>query len=579
MRLLACSLLFAVVCPFAFAQTAPVADHVAAQNALFEEYYQLGLKNSPERATSVGDYRYNALLGDVSLAAVARQHGEADAFLARLRAIPTAGMGDTDLLSHELLERQLSMGDLGYELKNFEMPINQENGIHTGLADLPLSVPLDSVQHYEDYISRLHQVPRVLAQTTEVLRQGMKDGLMPPRLIVEKLPAQCDGVIAADPFLLPAKKFPASFSDADKQRLTAAMTAAVNDEVLPAYRTFSAFLTKEYAPHGRAALSIESLPDGKRRYALAVKMMTTTDITPTAVHELGLKEVARITGEMTTLAKANGYKDLASFRAAINSDPKWKPKSEQQIIDDFAHYIHQMEPKLPELFTVLPKGPVTVEGIPDFDAAAATHYSSGTPDGKRAGRVVVAVANPTARTLVLDEAVAYHEGVPGHHMQISVAQQLKGLPKFRLRGGYSAYTEGWALYAEELGKEVGFYTDPVSDYGRLNSELFRAVRLVVDSGIHDQGWTREHVIAYMHENDVNDVLAQSETDRYIAWPGQALAYKMGQLKIRELRDRAKKELGVRFDIKTFHDEVLSGGAMPLDVRVDRWIRAQAVGAK
>jgi uncharacterized protein (DUF885 family) len=583
MRLLACSLVLAAVCPFAFAQTAPVADHVAAQNALFEEYYQLGLKNSPERATSVGDYRYNALLGDVSLAAVARQHAEADAFLARLRAIPTAGMDDTNLLSHELLERQLSMGDLGYELKNFEMPINQENGIHTGLADLPLSVPLDSVQHYEDYISRLHQIPRVLAQTTEVLRQGIKDGLTPPRIILEKLPAQCDGIIAANPFMLPAKKFPASFSDADKQRLRAAMTAAVNDEVFPAYRQFSAFLTKEYAPHGRTALSIESLPDGKRRYALAVKMMTTTDITPAAVHELGLKEVARITAEMTTLAKAHGYKDLASFRAAINSDPKWTPKSEQQIIDDFAHYIHQMEPKLPELFTVLPKGPVTVEGIPDFDAAAATHYSSGTPDGKRAGRVVVAVANPTARTLVLDEAVAYHEGVPGHHMQISVAQQLKGLPKFRLRGGYSAYTEGWALYAEELGKEVGFYTDPVSDYGRLNSELFRAVRLVVDSGIHDQGWTRDHVIAYMHENDVNDVLAQSETDRYIAWPAQALAYKMGQLKIRELRDRAKKELGPRFDIKTFHDEVLSGGAMPLDLldaRVDRWIKAQeAVAAK
>ena len=252
-------------------------------------------------------------------------------------------------------------------------------------------------------------------------------------------------------------------------------------------------------------------------------------------------------------------------------------RSEQQIIDDFAHYIHQMEPKLPELFTVLPKGPVTVEGIPDFDAAAATHYNSGTPDGKRAGRVVVAVANPTTRTLVLDEAVAYHEGVPGHHMQISVAQQLKGLPKFRLRGGYSAYTEGWALYAEELGKEVGFYTDPVSDYGRLNSELFRAVRLVVDTGIHDKGWTRDQVIAYMHANDVNDALAQTETDRYIAWPGQALAYKMGQLKIRELRDRAKQALGPRFDIKTFHDEVLSGGAMPLDLldaRVDRWIKAQ-----
>jgi len=575
------ALLVAALSSLAFAQTAPVApvsDRVAAQNALFEEYFQLGLKNNPERATSIGDYRYNALLGDASMAAIARQHAEADAFLARLRAIPTTGMSDSDLLSHELLERQLSQGDVNYSLKNYEMQINQQNGVHTSLADLPLSVPFDSVQHYEDYISRLHQIPRVLDQTTDVLRQGIKDGLMPPRMILDKLPAQCDGVIAANPFILPARKFPASFSDADKQRLTAEMNKAINDEVFPAYRKFSTFLSQEYAPHGRTALSIESLPDGKRRYAEAVKAMTTTNLSPEAVHALGLKEVARITAEMTTLAKAHGYKDLASFRAAINSDPKWTPRSEQQIIDDFAHYIHQMEPKLPELFTVLPKGPVTVEGIPDFDAAAATHYNSGTPDGKRAGRVVVAVANPTTRTLVLDEAVAYHEGVPGHHMQISVAQQLKGLPKFRLRGGYSAYTEGWALYAEELGKEVGFYTDPISDYGRLNSELFRAVRLVVDTGIHDKGWTRDQVIAYMHANDVNDALAQTETDRYIAWPGQALAYKMGQLKIRELRDRAKQALGPRYDIKAFHDEILSGGAMPLDLldaRVDRWIKSQA----
>ena len=578
MRNFACLLLAASVCSSAYAQTTPVADRVAKQDALFEEFYQTGLKNSPERATGVGDYRYNALLGDASLAEIAREHAESDAFLARLRAIPTDGMSETDLLSHELLERQLTRGDVNYELKNYEMAINQQNGVHTELADLPLSVPLDSVQHYEDYIARLHQIPRVLAQTTEVLRAGEKDSLMPPKVVVEKLPGQCDGIIAANPFLLPLKKFPASFSDADKQRLTAAMTSAVNDDVFPAYRKFAAFLRDEYVPKGRPAISIESLPDGRRRYAEAVKSMTTVDITPAAVHELGLSEVKRITAEMTVLAQAQGYKDLASFRAAINSDPKWKPKSEEQIVADFKKYIDQMQPKLPELFGLLPKAPVTVEGIPDFDAAAATHYNRGTPDGKRAGRVVVAVADPTHRTLVLDEAVAYHEGVPGHHLQISVAQQLKGLPKFRLNsGGLSAYTEGWALYAEQLGKEIGFYQDPVSDYGRLNSELFRAVRLVVDTGIHDKGWTRDQVIAYMHANDVNDVLAQSETDRYIAWPGQALAYKMGQLKIRELRERARTELGARFDIKAFHDEIIDGGALPLDLleaRVNRWIKGQ-----
>ncbi len=577
MRNLLFGLSLAVVCPVVLAQVPSVADRVTQQNALFEEYYQAGLKNSPERATSLGDYRYNNLLSQHSLKAIADEHAEADAFLARLEKISTEGMTDQDLLSHELMERQIKQADVNYSLKNYEMAINQQNGIHTSLADLPLSVPLDSVQHYEDYIARLHQIPRALEQTTEVLRQGEKDGLMPPKLITSLLPGQCEGIVAADPFLLPLKKFPASFSDADKQKLTAEMTKAVNEDVLPAYRKFAAFLRDEYAPKGRPALSIESLPDGKVRYAEAVKMMTTVNITPAEVHQLGLDEVKRITAEMTELAQKQGYKDLASFRAAVNADPKWKPTSEQQIVDDFAKYIHQMEPKLPELFGLLPKSPVTVEPIPGFAKAESTHYVAGTPDGKRAGRVVVAVADPTTRTLVLDEAVAYHEGVPGHHMQISVAQQLKGLPKFRLRGGYSAYTEGWALYAEELGKEIGFYHDPVSDYGRLNSELFRAVRLVVDTGIHDQGWTRQQVIDYMHANDVNDALAQTETDRYIAWPGQALAYKMGQLTIRKLRTEAKAQLGTQFDIKSFHDEILNGGAMPLDLlqeRVERWIKTQ-----
>jgi uncharacterized protein (DUF885 family) len=578
MRNFACFLLAVCVCSSAQAQATSVADRVAKQNTLFEEFYQAGLKSSPERATSVGDYRYNAQLSDASLEQIARQHAENDAFLARLRAIPATGMAETDRLSHELLERQLTRADVNYELKNYEMPIHQQGGVHTSLADLPFGVPLDSVRHYEDYIARLHQIPRVLKQTTEVLRAGEKDGLMPPKVVVDQLPGQCEGIAAANPFLLPLKKFPASFSEAEKQRLTVAMTRAANEEVLPAYKEFAAFLRDEYAPKGRTAISVESLPDGKRRYAEAVKAMTTVDITPEAVHALGLREVARITAEMSKLAQAQGYKDLAAFRAAVNSDPKWTPKTEDQIVADFKKYIDQMQPRLPELFGLLPKAPVTVEGIPGFDKATATHYVRGTPDGTRAGRVVVAVADPTHRTLVLDEAVAYHEGVPGHHLQISVSQQLRGLPKFRLfSSGLSAYTEGWALYAEELGQEIGFYKDPVSDYGRLSSELFRAVRLVVDTGIHDKGWTRDQVIAYMRENDVNPVLAQTETDRYIAWPGQALAYKMGQLKIRELRERAKTQLGPRFDIKAFHDEILDGGALPLDLleaRVDGWIKTQ-----
>jgi uncharacterized protein (DUF885 family) len=576
MRQLILGLFVVFVCS-AFAQTPSLTDRVAKQNALFEEYYQAFLKNNPERATAYGDYRYNSQLSQVSLKDIARQQAQNDDFLARLKAIPTDGMSDKDLLSHRILKKQLERADVNYALKNYEMPVNQQNGVHTQLADLPNAMPFDSVQHYQDYISRLRQIPRVLEQTTEVMRQGEKDHLMPPKLVAEKLPGQCDGIIAANPFLEPTKKFPATISEEDKKRLTDEISKAVNDNVLPAYKKFAAFLRSEYAPKGRTELAIESLADGKRRYAEAVKTMTTIDVTPAEVHEIGLKEVARITDEMTRLAQSQGYKDLASFREAINNDPKWKPTSEQQILDDYKKYIGQMEPKLPELFGLLPKSPVTVEPIPDFAKAAATHYLPGTPDGKRPGRVVVAVSDPTKRTLVDDEAVAYHEGVPGHHLQISIAQALEGLPKFRLHSFFSAYLEGWALYSEVLGKEIGFYKDPVSDYGRLNSEMLRAVRLVVDTGIHDKNWSRQQVIDYMHANDINDALAQTETDRYIAWPGQALAYKMGQLTILKLRDEAKKQLGEKFDLKAFHDQILNGGAMPLDLlkqRVEAWIKDQ-----
>jgi uncharacterized protein (DUF885 family) len=580
MRNLVFGLVLGLACS-TFADTTPVADRVAKQNALFEESYQAFLKNFPERATAFGDYRYNDKLAQYSLAEITRQHAESDDFLARLKAIPTDGMTDTDLLSHRILQNQLERLDVNYALKNFEMPINQQNGVHTQLADLPNAVPFDSVPHYQDYISRLHQIPRVLEQTTEVMKQGMKDGLMPPKFLLEKLPGQCDGIVSANPFLEPTKKFPKDFSDADKKRLTDEITKAVNDEVFPAYKKFADFLRSEYAPKGRTVLSVESLADGKRRYAEAVKTMTTLSTSPAEIHETGLKEVKRITDEMTKLAQSNGYKDLASFREAVNKDPKWKPTSEQQILDDYKKYIGQMEPKLPELFGLLPKSPVTVEPIPDFAKAAATHYVQGTPDGKRAGRVVVAVSNPTSRTLTDDEAVAYHEGVPGHHLQISIAQTLEGLPKFRLHGFYPAYAEGWALYSEELGKEIGFYKDPVSDYGRLSSEMLRAVRLVVDTGIHDKNWSREQVVEYMHSNDLNDAMVQTEADRYIAWPGQALAYKMGQLTILKLRDEAKTQLGDKFDIKKFHDEILNGGSMPLELlqqRVETWIKSQSGGA-
>ena len=561
----------------ALAQTAkPVTDRIAAQNAIFDEQYESDLRNFPERATAFGDYRYNDKLAEHSLAAIAQRHATDEAFLARLEAVPTEGFSDRDQLSHDLLVRVLQQRIADFNLQEYEMPINQQNGVHTGLADLPLSVPFDSVKHYEDYIVRLHQIPRVLSQTTEVLRAGMKDNLMPVRFLLEKLPAQCQGIIDADPFLQPTKKYPANISPEDQKRLTQQITDAINSDVIPAYKTFADFLSKEYAPQGRTALSITSLPDGQKRYENDIYGRTTTHMTPDEIHQLGLREIDRIQAEMTAIAKKGGFADLASFRASLKTNPKYIPMSADQILDDYRHYIAQMEPKLPQLFTLLPKSPVTVEAIPAFQSAAATHYVTGTPDGKRPGRVVVATSDFAHRSLIDNEAIAYHEGIPGHHMQLSVQQQLTGLPKFRLHGlGFNAYTEGWALYAEQLGKEVGFYNDPVSDYGRLSSELFRAVRLVVDTGIHSKGWSRDQVVDFFRKSGaIDEPSIQSETDRYIAWPAQALSYKLGQLKIRELRERAQKELGPKFDIRTFHDEMLDGGTLPLDLleaRTDKWI--------
>jgi uncharacterized protein (DUF885 family) len=571
---------FIFVAASLFAQNPkPVADRVAVQNALFEEQYETDLRNFPERATSYGDYRYNDKLAEYSLDAIAQRHKTDEDFLARLEAIPTTGFSDQDQLSHDLLVRVLKQRKADFDLKEYEMPVNQQNGVHTSLADLPLSVPFDSVKHYEDYIARLHQIPRVLNQTTEVLRAGMKDKLMPVRFLMEKLPGQCQGIIDSDPFLLPTKKYPANISPEDQKRLTQQITDAINNDVIPAYKTFAAFLQNEYAPQGRTTLSITSLADGEKRYQNNIYARTTTRMTADEIHQLGLREIDRIEAEMTAIAKKEGFADLASFRASLKTNPKYIPTSADQILDDFRNYIAQMEPKLPELFTLLPKSPVTVEAIPSFQAAAATHYVTGTPDGKYPGRVVVATSNFSERSLIDDEAIAYHEGVPGHHMQLSVQQQLTGLPKFRLHGlSFNAYAEGWALYAEQLGKEVGFYQDPVSDYGRLSSELFRAVRLVVDTGIHAKGWSRDQVVEFMRKSDaVDEPTIQSETDRYIAWPAQALSYKLGQLKFRELRERARKELGAKFDIRTFHDEMLNGGTLPLDMleaRTNQWIAEQ-----
>jgi uncharacterized protein (DUF885 family) len=575
-----------IACSFTAAakDSDPLASRIAAQNALFEEQYQADLKAHPERATSIGDYRYNDQLEDYSPEAYRRQDAADKAFLARLMAISTAGFPEQDKLSHEVMQRSLTQRIANFKFKEYEMPVNHMEGPQTRFADMPLAVPLDSVKHYEDYIARLHQIPRAFDQSEETLRAGMKDKLMPVRFLLEKVPAQCEGIITADPFLLPTKKFPDGISTEDQQRLTKAISDAVNNEVIPAYKKFAAFIASQYAPAGRTTLSVTSLPGGNERYLNDIRSRTTiSSLTPDQIHAIGLREIERIEGEMLVIARNEGFNDVASFRDSLKTNAKYIPKSSEQILDDFRKYIAQMQPKLPELFGYIPGSPVTVEAIPAFQSAAATHYQTGTPDGKRPGRVSVATSNFARRWLIDDEATAYHEGIPGHHMQLSVAQQMTSLPKFRQHSGNSGYVEGWALYAEQLGKEVGFYQDPVSDYGRLSSELFRAVRLVVDTGLHSEGWSRDQVVEFFRKyQPVDEPTIQAETDRYIAWPAQALSYKLGQLKFRELRERARRELGPKFDIRNFHDEMLNGGVLPLDLldaRTNSWIQQQKTASQ
>ena len=562
--------------------TDSVAARLATQNTLFSEQFEDDMKSSPESETARGDYRDNALLDDYSLAASTKQNAADRTYRAKLAAISTGGFSEQDRLSHDLLLHVLDNRIADSALKDYEMPISQMQGIHNSLADLPNSVPLDTVQHYEDYIARLHQIPRAFEQTIEVLRQGEKDGLMPARILLEQIPAQCEGTIAEDPFLAPTKNFPASVPDEAQKRLTEKIEQAVNSEVLPAYRHFADFIAKDYAPHGRTTIGLNSLPDGARLYQQAIREQTTTDMAPAEIHALGLREVERINGLLNALALKAGYKDLSSFRTGLNNDPKYVPKSPDQIVDDFRRYVGQMQPRLPELFGVFPKTPLTVEAAPASQPNNPTHYIFGTPDGTRPARVVVATSTYAHRKLLSDETQAYHEGIPGHHLQISIQQRLTGLPEFRLHVINNAYAEGWAVYAEALGKEIGFFQDPASDYGRLNLELMRAVRLVVDTGIHSEGWTREQAVAYFRESGAGDEpTIQAEINRYIAWPAQGLSYQIGKLKILDLRNRAQQQLGSRFDLRAFHDEILSGGSLPLDMleaRVTNWIRSQLPNA-
>jgi uncharacterized protein (DUF885 family) len=556
----------------------------AALNALLAEQWEYSLSRSPEFASILGDKRWNDKLSDNSQAAIDADIAKSREFLARFEAIDTTGFPEQERLNQELMVRDLRNGIAGAKYKGWLMPVNQMGGIHLSVPQFPAMLSFTTAKDYDDLIARYKQLPRAFDETMDHMRAGMKAGLMPPQFLLAKVATQAEGLAASNPeespFAMPLSKFPKEISAADQKRIREDMLAAIRGSVIPAYVKFAKFVKEEYAPKGRTQPGMWSLPDGDARYAWAVKQSTTTDMTPEEIHQLGLREVARIEGEMLQIAKKLGYQDLKSFNAAIGNDPKLKAQSRQQILDLYTQYINQMYEKLPQLFGRLPKAKVVVEAVEPFreKEASGAEYQQGSPDGTRPGRVQVNTSDATSRKTISFESTAYHEGVPGHHMQISIAQELPTLPPFRQQGGYTAYVEGWALYSERLGKEVGFYQDPYNDYGRLQDEMLRAIRLVVDTGFHYKHWTRDQVVQFFHDHSaIDEVEVQSETDRYIVWPGQALGYKIGQLKILELREKARKELGSKFDIRKFHDEVLGAGALPMDVlteRIDNWIAAE-----
>jgi uncharacterized protein (DUF885 family) len=557
-----------------------------ALNKLLAEQWDYTMRVNPIQASMLGDKRWNDQLGDFSQAAIDRDLRETQKFLARFEAIDTSGFPEQEALNKELMVRDLRMQLEGARFKPWEMPVDQQNGVQIFLPDLVTVLSFQSVKDYQDYVSRLHQIPRLLDQVTAQMRKGMADRLMPPRFVLEEVVEQCRAISKASPeqstFAQPFFKFPKSISAADQKRLREAGMAAVRDQVLPAYTRFTAFVRDQYAPHGRTEPGVWALPDGADRYAFAIRQMTTTNMTADEIHSLGLKQVSQIEAQMLALAHQLGFKDLAGLNAHIKNDREFYATSGRQLLDLYTKYVHDMQPELPKYFGRLPRN--RLEIIP-MEASRAQHavpadYSPGAPDGSRPGHLNVNEWDPQHRLWLNVEAIAYHEGVPGHHLQISLAQELKGLPPFRQNESYTAFTEGWALYSERLAKQMGRYRDPYSEYGRLENEMWRAIRLVVDTGVHEKRWSRDQMVScFRRYTAMDEPNIQSEVDRYIAWPAQALAYKIGQLEILKLRDEAQKQLGSRFDIRAFHDEVLGAGALPLNVldqRMHAWLAKQGL---
>ena len=570
--------------------TSPAAASASrALHALFDGEWERELRESPETASAQGDTRYDDRWTDLSLAAFAAREAADRAALQRLRAIDRAALSSADQLNRDTFEWELAHSVERQRFREYLEPVTQKSGpqLASGISEI---MPFDTVADYRRYLARMAAMPTLVDQSIALMREGVRVGQVPPRVLLQRVPAQIAKQIVdeptASPFYRPFAHFPAGIAAADRSALAAEAAALIRTRIVPAYRLLQAHVDREYLPKARAGVAASERPDGKAFYAFCARYYTTTELSVDAIHEIGLKEVARLRAAMDRLQAEIGFKgSRAEFFAHLRSDPKFYYPTPEALLDGYRAIAKRIDPELVRAFRTVPRLPYGVKPIPAESApdTTAAYYQGGATDGTRPGYYYVNLHQPESRPRWEMMPLSLHEAVPGHHFQFARALELPELPMFRKTAYFVAYGEGWALYAEQLGYDMGLYDDPYDRYGQLTYEIWRAVRLVVDTGMHAKGWSRERAIAYFKDNAPKTELdIVNEIDRYIAEPGQALAYKIGQLKISELRDRARKALGERFDLRDFNDTVLATGSVPLtalEARIDAWLAEQLAGQK
>jgi uncharacterized protein (DUF885 family) len=585
------AILFLTLLSATFAQTAAKRSTPAKKvdagitlHALFDSEWEYGLEQNPLFASTLGDRRWNDQLGDVSLASAAKDLAHTQAAIQKLAAIDRAALTPADQLNYDLFKHGLEDNLQEHKFRTYLLAVDEQNGgVHT-LDTLTELLRFSTAKDFQDWTARLNAYPLMVDQTIEVLREGMRTGIMPSRLTMARIPTQIGKRIVSDATLsdyyAPFKNLPKSISEAEQKQLAEAGRVAVETKVIPALRKFDKFFTGEYLPKCYPDAGIWQRPDGDAYYQFAVRKHTTTNMTPEEIHQLGLKEVARIRSEMDAIKDKTGFKgSMQEFFKFLRTDPQFFYKTGEELLEASRANAKRIDPLLVKEFKKLPRMPYGVTPIPMSIAPDQTtaYYQQGAEDGSRAGMYNVNLYKPETRPKWEMMALTMHEAVPGHHLQIALALEMGELPKFRRYGNYTAFIEGWGLYSESLGDEMGLYDNPYSKFGQLTYEMWRAVRLVVDTGMHYKHWTRQQAIDYFMANAAKTELdVTNEIDRYIGWPGQALAYKIGELKIKELRAKAKQEFAERFDVRDFHDVVLGSGPLPLDIlekNVNAWIAA------